>query len=80
LKLDRTRLFNPKRRHFVFFFKKRGPDDALSGRCSLSSPILPEMTAQRATFKVHLMPYMSMKIDKKNMHQNGHLTSLYPRV
>jgi beta-glucosidase-like glycosyl hydrolase len=43
------------------------------------SRFFPKMTAQGATFKVHLMPHMSTKIDK-NMHPNGHLTSLYPLV
>jgi len=62
LKFDKTPLFNPKRRRFGILKKKDQ-----TTRCVVTvhclSRFCPKITAQGGTFKVHLMPHMSTKID-----------------
>jgi hypothetical protein len=47
--------------------KKRGPDDASSGHCSLSSPFYPKETTWEPYLQVHLMLDFSVKRNKSCM-------------
>jgi hypothetical protein len=69
LKKTRTTLkisqnsFKPKRSRFWVFFKKRTKRRIVWSLFIVFPDFCPKMTAQWATFKVHLMPHTSTKID-----------------